>query len=182
MFNIGKKGRDVVFRGLAVPGAVNENHSDILEVITHEKTVAIIENYQAILTILDAKTIKRSWIEDLHKGNPLTENAPDAWLEWVHTGEYIPLIERRTINSHTYVVDKESVKYWLFNVYYAVEALVWKWSKELEVAAMQYEYGRENNSSVTRHINLMKEISEGDYIVAYSGNKRFLGYGNKRIL
>ncbi|WP_456276494.1 HI_0552 family protein [Bacillus sp. AK128] len=72
---------------------------------------------------------------------------------------------------------EKSPKYWLFNVFYANEPYVWEKSKELGVAAMQYEYGREASPSVTKHINLIQQISVGDYIVAYSGSKGLLGYG-----
>ncbi len=76
VFAKGKKGRDVVFRGLAVPGAENENNSDILKIISHESTEGTIPNYLSIFTILDVQTIKRAWIDDLHKGEPFSENAP----------------------------------------------------------------------------------------------------------
>jgi hypothetical protein len=98
VFAKGKRGRDVIFRGLAVPGAVDENDSETLKVISHESTEGPIQNYLSIFTILDVKTIKRAWIEDLHNGEPFTENAPDPWLEWINTGKYIPLKEKSTID------------------------------------------------------------------------------------
>ncbi|WP_051633872.1 AAA family ATPase [Bacillus sp. UNC41MFS5] len=104
VFAKGKRGRDVIFRGLAVPGAVDENDSDILKIISHESTEGSIPNYLSIFTILDVKTIKRAWIEDLHKGEPFTENAPDPWLEWINTGKYIPLKEKSTID---YIIDNK---------------------------------------------------------------------------
>jgi hypothetical protein len=74
------------------------------------------------------------------------------------------------------VTDKKP-KFWLFNVYYSQNPVVWAKSKQMGVAAMQYENGKETAAAVTRNINLLKEISNGDYIVAYSGAKGFLGYG-----
>ncbi|MGN7300557.1 AAA family ATPase [Ferdinandcohnia sp. SAFN-114] len=178
VFVKGKKGRDVVFRGLAVPGAPDLHNSEILTVITHEKEEGEIKNYQAIFTILDIQYISRLWIEDLHNGTPFTKNAPKPWIEWINSGKYQALKGIKSIDSHSaYTVGNLNPKYWLFNVYYASEPKVWKSSKHMDVAAMQYEYGREHTSSVTKHINLIKKISVGDYIVAYSGNKGFLGYG-----
>ncbi len=42
---------------------------------------------------------------------------------------------------------------------------------------MQYEDGKETASSVTKQLKIIKDISVGDYIVAYTGAKGFLGYG-----
>lgn len=178
VFAKGKKGRDVIFRGLAVPGAVDENNSDSLKVISHESAEGAIPNYLSIFTILDVQTIKRAWIEDLHKGEPFTVNAPGPWLEWINTGKYIPLKEKTTIDySNSYEIDKSGSKYWLFNVFYSQNPVVWENSKQMSVAAMQYENGKETASSVTKQLKIIKDISVGDYIVAYTGAKGFLGYG-----
>ncbi|WP_144475679.1 HI_0552 family protein [Cytobacillus oceanisediminis] len=84
-----------------------------------------------------------------------------------------------SFNDLKYTEDDESQdsRFWLFNVYYSKEPNVWKQSTILGVAAMQYEYGRESRASVTKNLNIIKEISEGDKIVAYTGNKGLLGYG-----
>lgn len=174
VFTKGSKGRDVVFRGLAVPGAAESIESENLSVVQNKRDEGAIQNYKAVFTLLDIPTISRSWIEDLHNGENLTDNAPKAYVNWVELGKYQPLKEQSTAE---YLIFNSNPKYWLFNVFYAEDPFVWKKSKELGVAAMQYEYGRENNSSVTRHINLIKKISIGDYIVAYTGKKGFLGYG-----
>lgn len=98
VFAKGKNGRDVVFRGLAVPGAIDETKSEALKVITHNKTEGTIQNYRAIFTILDIPLIKRGWIEDLQNGKHITENSPEAWLEWLNTGKYLPLKGKRSID------------------------------------------------------------------------------------
>ena len=94
VFTKGTKGRDVVFLGLAVPGAVGVSSLDSLKIVEHKKSEGTIQNYEVIFTILDVRTISRAWIEDLHRGEPMTENAPVPWVNWIKTGEYTPLIER----------------------------------------------------------------------------------------
>ncbi len=73
--------------------------------------------------------------------------------------------------------ENKNIKYWLFNIYYAKNPDVWVKSKELGVASMQYEEGLQNQKDITRNINIMKQINIGDYLVAYTGNKGFLGIG-----
>lgn len=92
-------------------------------------------------------------------------------LEWLYNKSVSAVAYKEDPNNNS------NQKYWLFNVGYAIDPTVWQNSQQFEVAAMQYEYGRENNASVTRNINLLKKISVGDYIVAYSGKSGFLGYG-----
>jgi len=190
VFSKGTKGRDVVFKGLAVPGASEVNESEELMVISTPKNEEILQNYKAIFTILDVPTISREWIKDLHNNNPFSENAPTLWLEWVHTGKYKALIKEENTQfrksdsfpqiAYDSKIDYElskKTRFWLFNVYFSKDSVVWEKSKQFDVAAMQYEYGRETSSSVTKHINIINNISEGDYIIAYTGNKGFLGYG-----
>lgn len=68
-------------------------------------------------------------------------------------------------------------RYWLFNTYYSQDEQVWQYSKQNGCLAMQYEVGKQDKASVTRNINLAKQISVGDTIIAYTGDKGFLGCG-----
>ncbi|ASK64211.1 hypothetical protein CFK37_19705 [Virgibacillus phasianinus] len=68
-------------------------------------------------------------------------------------------------------------RYWLYNTYYSQNTSVWKESQKNSYAAMQYEKGKENQASITRNVSLAKQISKGDIVVAYTGEKGFLGYG-----
>lgn len=85
--------------------------------------------------------------------------------------------ELEEIYNHTQKKDNIKRNYWLFNVYYSKNSLVWEKSKSLEVAAMQYEVNIQQQSAVTRNLNLIKEISVGDYVIAYTGSKGFLALG-----
>lgn len=92
VFTKGKHGRDVVFRGIAVPGA---NHvskiEDLVVVWKINKNGQHFQNYRAIFTILDTKYVAREWLHDLISMTPLSNNCPEAWRLWVETGHYSPL-------------------------------------------------------------------------------------------
>lgn len=74
-------------------------------------------------------------------------------------------------------VGEKSRKYWLFNVYYKMNPLIWDKSKTIGIAAMQYEEGRETASAVTVNKNRIKQISVGDYVAAYTGDRGILAVG-----
>ena len=59
------------------------------------------QNYQAKLTILDAGTIQRQWIEDIKRGNPLSANCPATWKAWVEKGAYRALKAPRVLEHRT---------------------------------------------------------------------------------
>lgn len=84
--------RSFQFRGVAVPGGVDLPESADLIAFWTTTSKGRFLNYRAIFTILDAPTISRAWIEDLQAENLPSKHAPPAWLEWVETGKYRPLI------------------------------------------------------------------------------------------
>lgn len=96
VFTKGAQGRDVVFRGLAVPGGKSISQTEDLIAIWKTKSGHRFDNYRAIFTILDVPTISKAWIGDIRKGEPLSRNAPKPWVRWVKTGKYSPLIAPRT--------------------------------------------------------------------------------------
>jgi hypothetical protein len=81
VFAKGSKGRDVVFRGLAVPG-VEADPADDLVAIWRSKKGERFQNYRAKFTILDTGTVSRQWIDALRAGEPLLSSAPRAWRTW----------------------------------------------------------------------------------------------------
>lgn len=101
VFTKGTKGRDVVFRGLAVPGAVDVSETEDLTATWKQKGENKFQNYEAVLTILNVENISRAWIQNLHEGKKFSENAPDVWLNWVNTGEYQALNGGRAIEIPT---------------------------------------------------------------------------------
>lgn len=96
-----EEGHDKRFRGLAVPGYKTENQSEDLVAVWKNKEGHRFQNYKAKFTILDVERISRSWIEDLKKGKPLSENAPEEWKEWVKEGNYNALEAERTRDHRT---------------------------------------------------------------------------------
>jgi hypothetical protein len=68
-------------------------------------------------------------------------------------------------------------KYWLFNVHYTGNPEVWKKCKEHGFVAMHYVKGEDNPGNIEPNIKRMRSISEGDIIIAYGGDKSFLGIG-----
>jgi hypothetical protein len=89
------------FRGLAVPGAAGlSGISDLVAVWKSTKGQRF-QNYRAIFTVLDVPVIPRAWIEDLNAGNPLTQNAPSVWVDWVETGHCTPLTSESTLVIRT---------------------------------------------------------------------------------
>lgn len=101
IFTKSVEGRDVHFRGLAVPGAPDLQSGEALVAIWRSNAGQRFQNYRAVLTILDVPTISREWIDDLEAGNHLTTNAPRAWAKWVRQGAYTPLVAPPTKRHRT---------------------------------------------------------------------------------
>jgi len=99
IFTKGARGRDVIFRGLAVPGALSVRE-DLLAV-WRSKDGKRFQNYRAVFTILDVPHVRRAWIQDLQNGHVYTDNAPDAWKEWVDREEYQALFAPATKSYRT---------------------------------------------------------------------------------
>jgi hypothetical protein len=91
VFTKGERGRDVVFRGIAVPGANSVSQTEDLVAVWKIKEGQRFQNYRAIFTILDIDHVKREWADDLMDLRPLSNNCPPAWRLWVETGHYTPL-------------------------------------------------------------------------------------------
>lgn len=89
--------RDVIFRGLVVPGYVGSTHSNDLVAVWHASKGQRFQNYKAIFTILDESHISREWLANVVEGRALdSASAPVAWLKWVKSGQYRPLIAKRS--------------------------------------------------------------------------------------
>ena len=85
------KGRSVIFRGLAVPGAINLNKSEDLVAVWKRSGDRFL-NYRGVFSILDTQTIKRDWIDSIINSNENTSFAPDVYLKWQKSGTYKPLV------------------------------------------------------------------------------------------
>lgn len=96
VFTKGDQSRDVVFKGLAVPGAPGLSTDDLVATWKSVRGERF-QNYKAIFTILDAATIPRAWLDDVINGNPLSPNCPQVWRKWVEKGIYAPLQSSKTV-------------------------------------------------------------------------------------
>ncbi|MCU1720223.1 restriction endonuclease [Pseudomonas sp. 5P_5.1_Bac1] len=91
--------RDVMFRGLAVPGAIGTGQNDDLVAVWHMTNGQRFQNYRATFTILDLPLVPRAWLRDIiHEGiaGSDSSHAPAGWKKWLLTGQYTPLIAKRS--------------------------------------------------------------------------------------
>lgn len=88
--------RSVQFRGLAVPGHPGTPSTEDLVAIWKTSKGKRFQNYRSTFTILDVPKISREWINSIYAGNGAMTGAPDAWLHWVDTGEYLALTSEST--------------------------------------------------------------------------------------
>ena len=89
-------GRDMVFRGLAVPGDRRMNPQEALVSVWAQNNDGRYQNYKATFTILDVPEIAHEWLTDLKNGSGYqSEYAPKVWMAWVDKGIYTPLITEK---------------------------------------------------------------------------------------
>jgi hypothetical protein len=100
VFTKGSKGRDVVFRGLAVPGIEGDVEDDLVA-IWRSKHRHRFQNYRAKFTILEAGTVSRQWLDALRAGDPLHPSEPKAWRNWIEHGIYEALKAPATKDHRT---------------------------------------------------------------------------------
>lgn len=93
--------RDVVFVGLAVPGAARTGAREDLVAIWKSKDNRRFQNYRATFTILDASEVKREWIRDVQQGVVNSRHCPKAWSNWVRTGIAQPLVAPGTVRHRS---------------------------------------------------------------------------------
>ncbi|CAI0963072.1 restriction endonuclease [Serratia ficaria] len=95
--------RDVVFLGLAVPGAIGLSpDDDLIAVWRKSEEGNRFQNYRAIFTILDIPKITRQWIKDIQLGNAVNSiYAPKPWLDWVNSRKLTPLRTKLSKQART---------------------------------------------------------------------------------
>lgn len=101
VFTKGAKGRDVIFRGLAIPGAKGVSQLEDLIAIWKTAEDQRFQNYKATFTIIDVPVICRKWVSDIQNGNPFSNDAPESWIGWINGGKYVPLLSPRSIIYRT---------------------------------------------------------------------------------
>lgn len=89
--------RDMIFLGVAVPGAAELNATEDLVAIWKIAGDQRFQNYRASFTILDIPCVTRSWLNEFRSGIQNGKNCPQVWRKWVTSGAYVPLKAERTI-------------------------------------------------------------------------------------
>ena len=121
--------RSCQFKGLAVPGHPILSQTSDLVAVWKTTGGQRFQNYRATFTILNIPSVSRDWIEDLNAGNPLSDNAPEAWVQWVNTGHYTPLIAESTPVIRT--LDQQAPKDELRK---SILSAVWEYFKDDPIA------------------------------------------------
>jgi hypothetical protein len=101
VFTKGSLGRDVVFRGLAVPGGTGLSSTEDLVAVWKSKNGERFQNYRAIFAILDIPVITRTWLSDVKNRNVRSLNCPSILRKWIENGIYAQLRAERTIQYRT---------------------------------------------------------------------------------
>jgi len=99
IFSKGAARRDVVFRGLAVPGAIHLDPSTDLIATWKSIDGERFQNYRAVFTILDVAVISRAWLNAIRKGEKLGSFCPPAFKRWVETGKAKALLAERVTRT-----------------------------------------------------------------------------------
>lgn len=80
-------GRDVQFKGLAVPGRVGSQLTQDLFAVWRSKSGQRFQNYEAYFTILDINVVKRNWLTSLFENDSDSfQYAPIEWKKYVKSG------------------------------------------------------------------------------------------------
>lgn len=93
--------RDMIFLGLAVPGALQLHSMEDLVAVWKIADGQRFQNYRASLTIVNTPMVTRDWLNDIKSGSALTANCPAAWKKWVDTGACEPLKAERSVEHRT---------------------------------------------------------------------------------
>lgn len=101
IFSKAGTGRDVIFRGLAVPGYPGISQTEDLTAVWKTLNSSRFQNYKSIFTILDCPVISREWIKDLKNGVASSVHMPAAYKHWLSSGNYQPLKAKKTTSVRT---------------------------------------------------------------------------------
>jgi len=106
IFETTGEGRNMVFRGLAVPGSLNHAPGEDLVAIWRSVEGERFQNYRAVFTVLDSGIISGDWLRSVFSSRQLEiddPRIPPALLKWMKTGKVTPLlspgIETRSTSS-----------------------------------------------------------------------------------
>ncbi|MEU4360499.1 restriction endonuclease [Promicromonospora sp. NPDC023987] len=93
--------RDVVFRGLLVPGSPRLESDEELVAVWRTTWDRRFQNYRAHFTVLDTPVVTRTWIGQVLARDPLGDACPPEWRAWVKSRSYRALEAPRTMAIRT---------------------------------------------------------------------------------
>lgn len=88
LFTKVNKSRDVVFKGVLVPGAESVSETEDLVAVWKLKDTLRFQNYRAVFSILNIPVVRREWIKDIKIGKSASIHAPIAWNKWLEKKVY----------------------------------------------------------------------------------------------
>jgi hypothetical protein len=91
VFAKGGRGRSVLFKGIAVPGAIGLPPSQDLVAVWKSSAGRRYQNYRATFTLLDIGSVSRAWIKDIASQRALSDSTPKPWKVWREKGLITPL-------------------------------------------------------------------------------------------
>ena len=97
LFDKPGEGRDVRFRGLLAPGADRLSGEEDLVAVWRTTRTERFQNYRAHFTVLNLPVVSRAWIREFLDGDPLGNQSPPVWREWVESRNYSPLVAPPTV-------------------------------------------------------------------------------------
>lgn len=93
--------RDVVFLGLAVPGAPDLSGAEDLVAVWKISNGQRFQNYRALFTVLDVPAIPIDWLDDLVNGDAFSDNCPENWRLWTESGVVTPMLAEAALEHRT---------------------------------------------------------------------------------
>jgi hypothetical protein len=104
IFHSGVTGRDMVFKGMAVPGTNYLSRGEDLVAIWRVTKGERFQNYRASFTILDTGEISGDWVREVFNSRKLDlrdPRVPKAFLQWIETRKYQALTAERDKSGRT---------------------------------------------------------------------------------
>ena len=93
--------RDMIFKGLAVPGLASSSLLDDLVAVWKITGGQRFQNYQAKFTVLDVPRLSRQWLDALRATGDSLTDAPVGWRKWRTVGHVRPLKAVRSLEIRT---------------------------------------------------------------------------------
>lgn len=93
--------RDMIFKGLAVPGVNGLSPLEDLVAVWKTTNGQRFQNYKARFSILDNQWLPRSWLKAVQDNHEWIEKAPRVWYKWRTTGQITPLKAVRSLEIRT---------------------------------------------------------------------------------